>query len=184
MARKRYYIACIPKEPLYNQIFEEQRYLQTAYGLKAMFNSPPHITLHRPFEWEEHKEDVLMQMLGSFKLNAPIDLKLNGYGGFPKRVFYIRVAPCDILNETYFMLRSHVRINLGLTNEFSNAYGFKPHITLAFRDLKPRQYDAIITEFANKVFAATFHVNELSLLKHHTVWTSIYTFGNPNTHSL
>jgi len=89
MARKRYYIACIPKEPLYNQIFEEQRYLQTAYGLKAMFNSPPHITLHRPFEWEEHKEDVLMQMLGSFKLNAPIDLKSKWLWWFSKtRILY------------------------------------------------------------------------------------------------
>jgi 2'-5' RNA ligase len=184
MARKRYYIACIPKEPLFNRIFEEQRYLQSAYGLKAMFNSPPHITLHRPFEWEEHKEEILVQMLSTFKLNTPINLELNGYDGFPKRVFFIRVMPSDILNEAYFMLRSHVRINLGLTNEFSNAYGFKPHITLAFRDLKPKPYDAIIAEYADKVFNATFEFNELSLLKHHKVWTSIYNFGKPNTHSL
>lgn len=180
MARKRYYIACIPEEPVFNRVLSEQQYLHTTYGLKAMFNSPPHITLYRPFEWEEDKEEQLLEALQAFRLYSSIPLNLNGFDGFPKRVLYIRVSPSKRLDETYFGLRSHLRITLGLLNEFSNSYGFNPHITLAFRDLKPRQYDTIIAEYASKIFTGHFNLQHLTLLKHDQIWHPVFTFGHSN----
>ena len=51
----RYFIALIPPEPLFTQIHQLKIYCSEAFGSKAALRSPPHLTLHMPFEWTSKK---------------------------------------------------------------------------------------------------------------------------------
>ncbi len=178
MALARYYLACIPEGPVKFQILDEQKALFERYGLKAMFNSPPHITLYRPFEWEESRESYLTdRLICNFKID-PFDVVVKGFSGFPRRVLFLKIAPNEELQALYKSLRRFMRERLGIINEYSNAYGFTPHITLAFRDLKPALYDALITEYKNRIFEGRFNVSKIWLLKHDRTWKPIVNFGS------
>ena len=61
--RKLYFIAIIPPSPVYEEALELKKYFKEQYGSKAALNSPPHITLHMPFLWNEEKEKKLTERL-------------------------------------------------------------------------------------------------------------------------
>jgi len=54
-----YFIAIVPTSPLSEELLAWKQYFQEHYQSKAALNSPPHITLHMPFEWKEEKAAVL-----------------------------------------------------------------------------------------------------------------------------
>ena len=55
-----YFLAIIPPSPLYEEALELKNYFKENYQSKASLNSPPHITLHMPFQWKQEKEEDLV----------------------------------------------------------------------------------------------------------------------------
>ena len=64
-----YFIAIIPPSPIFEQASELKNHFMQQYQSKAALNSPPHITLHMPFEWKEKKEEELALNLNLFSKN-------------------------------------------------------------------------------------------------------------------
>ena len=52
----RYFIAIIPPEPIHDQIVNIKKDISTKHNTYAALKSPPHITLHMPFNLEHNKE--------------------------------------------------------------------------------------------------------------------------------
>ena len=167
-----YFIAIIPPPPIFGEALGLKNHFKEKYQSKASLNSPPHITLHMPFQWKEDKED---ELIGTFeKLTPavkPFNLKLSGFGSFPPRVLFIDVDKNDSLVNLHQSIHQQCKRELNVFNANYKDKAFHPHLTLAFRDLKKPMYAKAWEEFEHKDFNTEFSVNKFALLKHNgKVW--------------
>jgi 2'-5' RNA ligase len=164
---KLYFIAIIPPAPIYDEAFEQKKYFKVHYNSKASLNSPPHITLHMPFRWNEKKEEELTEQLEQFsKSNQPVAIKLNNFSSFPPRVIFINVVMSEELEKLQKNLQRFCKLVLNLFNANYKELPFHPHLTVAFRDLKKPNYQRAWDEFKMKNFQAEFIADKVALLKH------------------
>ena len=98
--RKQYFVAIIPPSPVFEEVLALKEYFKAIYGSKAALNSPPHITLHMPFLWNEVKEGKLVAKIEDFSMrHDPIKVCLDNFSSFPPRVIFINVTESDVLEE-------------------------------------------------------------------------------------
>src|SRR3954467_4173388 len=105
MSSKKYFLAIVIPDPLFTKIEEIKEHLLSNFGLKGALRSPAHITLHRPFEWQEEKEHLLREKLRSFPAALPFSLRLQGFEAFGNRVIYIAVGSNPKLLDQYNALK-------------------------------------------------------------------------------
>ena len=176
MGVKKYFIAIVIPEPAYSQIEAIKQQLMAEHGLKGALRSPSHITLHRPFEWKEEKEGILIEKLNEFRFSAAFEIELQNFAFFEPRVIYVNVNPNDVLTKLYNELKGFAKKELRLFNEWEDLRGFHPHITVANRDLKKPKFYALQKEFVVKEFSGSFIVNELALLRLENTWETYRVF--------
>jgi len=176
---KLYVIAIIPPPPIYSEALDEKEYFKAHYNSKASLNSPPHITLHMPFKWNEKKEDDLATQLGQFSNdNRAAPIKFNNFSSFPPRVIFINVEMSQELENLQKNLQRYCKRELNLFNANYRELPFHPHLTLAFRDLKKPNYQLAWDEFKEKNFQAEFVADKFALLKHNgKVWKVLQEFN-------
>lgn len=176
---KLYFIAIIPVQPIYDQALALKNHFSDQYKSKASLNSPPHITLHMPFEWKEKKEEILIEKLTLFsKQHSSAELSLKDFNAFPPRVIYIDVVKNDWLENIQRALHRFCKVELNLFNANYKEHPFHPHMTLAFRDLKKEYFKKAWEEFKEKKFEGTFPVTEIVLLKHDgKLWQAYKNFN-------
>jgi 2'-5' RNA ligase len=162
-----YFLAVLPPAPLAEEIMAIQRAMCEQYNSKAALRSPPHITLHMPFQWKEKKEDILIERFQEFaSRQRGFTLKLENFGCFEPRVIFVMVTPSARLETLHNDLYRCCKIHLGLFNARYKNLPFHPHLTIAFRDLKKIRFYEAWKEFSAKPFFASFAVNRIALLKH------------------
>jgi len=162
-----YFIALIPPSPFLEEVQLLKEYFRDQYKSKASLNSPPHITLHMPFQWKDTKEEKLVTALNSFAVGkTPFSIAFNHFACFAPRVIYIDVMPSESLITLQRELHRFCKLELNVFNAQYRDLPFHPHLTLAFRDLKKDQFTTAWQEFQNKKFAGDFTINKITLLKH------------------
>lgn len=167
MNKELYFIAIIPPSPVFEDAMELKNYFKKGYGSRASLNSPPHITLHMPFEWKEGKETFLTEGLSSFaQTQQSFELTLLNFGSFESRVIFIEVVKNDQLELFQKNLHRFCKKEFNLFNANYKEHAFHPHLTVAFRDLKKAEFVKAWDEFREKKFSATCRVNSIVLLKH------------------
>ena len=165
--RKQYFVAIIPPPPAFEEALALKEYFKVKYGSKAALNSPPHITLHMPFLWNEEKEARLVTSLREFaRRHDPIKVCLDNFSSFPPRVIFMNVAESDALSELQKRLHRFFKVELDIYNANYKSRPYHPHLTLAFRDLRKAQYFSAWEEFSMKEFKAEFMADKIALLKH------------------
>jgi 2'-5' RNA ligase len=165
--RKQYFVGIIPPSPVYEEALALKQYFKETYGSKAALNSPPHITLHMPFMWNQEKEKRLITQLQGFSSQYdPIKICLDNFSSFPPRVIFINVTESDALAKLQKNLHRFFKQELDVFNANYRELPYHPHLTLAFRDLKKSQYTLAWQEFSKKEFKAEFMMDKISLLKH------------------
>jgi 2'-5' RNA ligase len=161
----KYFIAIVLPEPLAAFVMELKAHFRDHYKSKASLNSPAHITLHMPFEWNANKEDHLVTTFNKFSID-PFEIQLKNFGCFEPRVIFIDVVKDRNLEECYQKLTAFAKTELHLFNSQYRDQPFHPHVTLAFRDLKKPQFEAAWNEFKFKTYSGSFECRKLTLLKH------------------
>ncbi|WP_268122633.1 2'-5' RNA ligase family protein [Roseivirga pacifica] len=161
----RYFLAIIPPSPLAEEVVGVKKLFAEKYNSKAALRSPAHLTLHMPFLWKERNEEKLIQKLEQAVDFESFQLKLNGFGAFPPRTIFIKNEYSEVLMSLEKELTAFTKRELKLLNSTHNR-GFHPHITVAFRDLKPDQFTLAWQAFEHRPFDAEFAVNSFWLLKH------------------
>jgi len=175
---KKYFIAIVLPPRVFEEAEKIKHELYLTHSLKGALRSPAHITLHRPFEWKEEKENLLLETLNSFKFDDKnIAIELNNFAFFEPRVIYIDVLPNAILVDLHKAVKTFAKTKLGLLNEGNDLRGFHPHVTVAFRDLKKRTFYELKEEFAQKQFGASFNCSQISVLKLTSKWEVLKTFS-------
>jgi 2'-5' RNA ligase len=163
----RYFIASVLPPPLYEGAMQLKRYFADHYHSKAALNSPPHITLHMPFQWRAEKEMGLMDGMKFLASQlVPVKVELDGFGCFAPRVVFIQVISSESLTLMQLQIRQFCKKNLGLFNADYQDLPFHPHVTVAFRDLKKSLFPRAWEEFKSKAFTGEFLADRISLLKH------------------
>ncbi|MEQ1584886.1 MAG: 2'-5' RNA ligase family protein [Cyclobacteriaceae bacterium] len=168
-----YFIAILPPMQIRNEIRLLKEYFRDTYQSKAALNSPPHITLHMPFQWKETKEEKLISALMKFVAGkSEVKVQLNGFSCFAPRVIYINVLESGPLRLLQSDLHRFCKTELNLFNAQYRDTPFHPHLTLAFRDLKKDRFERAWDEFKERKFTGDFIANKITLLKHDgKTWT-------------
>ncbi len=163
-----YFIAVLPHETLADKITLLKHHCKEHFGSGHALNSPPHITLHMPFKWNEKKRPALDTCLSQVAAESQkFQVQLLGFDFFEPRVVFVDVVENQDLKELQKRLSIQMRLDLNLFNADYKDRPFHPHVTIAFRDLKkPRFYEAK-TYFSQQQFAEAFEVRDIVLLKHH-----------------
>jgi 2'-5' RNA ligase len=162
-----YFIAIIPPQPVFDEAWQLKNYFKDHYQSKASLNSPPHITLHMPFEWRVEKEEYLISKLQEFASEHDGGvLQLLNFNAFPPRVIYVDVVKADWLERIQKELHRFCKRELNLFNANYKEHAFHPHLTLAFRDLRKQNFLRAWEEFSNREYQVSFLVSEIALLKH------------------
>jgi 2'-5' RNA ligase len=175
--RAKYFIGLLPPANICEKVENIKLELLKEYKLRGALRSPAHITLHRPFEWREDREQELLELVGKFRPKKKFTITLKNFNCFQPRVIYIDVVENDELRDLYYLVRGHAKKQMGLFNEDDNERGFHAHVTVAFRDLKKQLFYKLWEQFEKREFAAEFEFKGLCLFKLQNKWEVLREFN-------
>ena len=176
---KQYFVAIIPPSPWQEEALALKHYFSERYNSGGALRSPPDITLHMPFRWKEENEDLLIASLTAFAVqHKSFVLAFENFGSFPPRVIFIALRPSEELAMMQTDLQRHVKAELNLFNANYKEHPFRPHLTVAFRDLRKSAFREAWDEFKEK--HGEFAVERIVLLKHNGImWEVFKEFSLP-----
>ncbi len=139
----------------------------------------PHITLKAPFRFPEKQHKHLMTWFTQTPVSVkPFQLELENFGSFANRsrpVIFIQ----PLITEPLVLLQKQViqHFKASFPKYHVEEREFNPHVTVAYRDLKPAMFRLAWKEYQSKPFNAKFSVNNFHLLQHDgKKWNTIHEF--------
>lgn len=160
-----YYIAIVCPSAINEKVLEYKVWMQQQFGCKVALKSPAHITLVAPFYFGSANEKELITALDNFEYNySPLEIQLNDFAHFGKRVIYIRVVENKELESLHNSINSYFH-QLFPSIIKKDDRPFHPHVTIANRDIKPSAFVKAWEYFSNRKFEESFTSNTISLLK-------------------
>ncbi len=164
-ANPLYFVALVPPPSICEEVTAFKQYAAQHFASEHALSSPPHITLIPPFRWPEDQYKRLSTSLTDFSLQAPsFSIKLLHFSSFPPRVIFIDVAENTALINLQEQLAQQFAQLLGIQHK--GPFGFHPHITVAFRDLKKEIFPTAWTHFSEQTYERSFPADQLTLLRH------------------
>lgn len=139
-----YFIAIIPSKEVCDEITVFKLDLANSYGSKAALKVIPHITLKAPFKLPVSGHSLLQEWFQKLYINAdPFQIELKNFGAFNNKnhpVIYLD----PIMNVSLYSLQKEVirsfRISYPELGVMDIELKFKPHVTVAYRDLEPDKF--------------------------------------------
>lgn len=174
---ERFFVALVVPSPLLEQVEQIKQEFSDRYQSRKAFNSPAHITLQSPFDWEpgniQEVEESLTEFVG---YHSPIPIQLDGFAAFPPKVIYVHVVKTPELMALQPALIHHLQTTLPGIKRPSHQ-SFTPHVTVAFRDLTPKNFRQAWPNFEHRSFPGEFTASSLTLLGHNGQrWQSFAEF--------
>ena len=169
-----YYIAVVLPSPLADTVKTLQNRVHTEYHSRAALRSPPHITLQAPFRLVLDQVGVLKQVLTEFASSySPVSIELDGFGCFPPRVVFVRVIENQALSLIQHDLIKTLTEHQIVGSGEQALRAFRPHVTIAFRDLIQRHFRSLWGEVEHKSFVDRFTAGGITLLRHNgKIWAA------------
>jgi len=173
-----FFIALIPNRELRMKIYKIKKDFKRFESIKAL-KVYPHITLKTPFKCSRNGRNELLNWFSQMAIRQKsFSIDLDGFGAFHNKDHPVVFINPGINSELIKMQRE---LMVGFNSLFP-AYvhevdiKFKPHITVAYRDLRPEKFSIAWQEYKHKAFNDVFEVNAIYLLEHDTnKWNIIDT---------
>lgn len=160
-----YFLALLLPEEIADRIVMIKKEVERKYGVRHALNSPPHITLQKPFRRPQTDEPLFLEKISAFaSCQSPFNIELSGFDVFAPRVIFVDVTRSKELQDRYEKLQEFLHAELGFSSHTSG-FGFNPHVTIATRDLK-NYFHEVWDDFKNQNFEADFVSDALAMLKH------------------
>ena len=148
------------------RVLSWKHYMLQHFGCRNALKSPAHITLIPPFELEGEKEEMLKGSLDQFSVGqADFSIGIRNFSHFGNRVIFAGVEDSPDLEKLQTALESW----LSAARLFHLKHAgrpFHPHITIANRDLKQKDFFAAWDHFRSQTYSVDFKAGSLSLLLH------------------
>ncbi len=165
MLKNLYFLGIIPPAEIASEITKMKHFCADQFNTVHALNSPPHITIAAPFKTDPQGEKTLMELLQKeSKTVKPFYIELNGFDHFSKRVVFVSAKPNPAL--TLAQIKFSQIISSVVPPESPRESGFHPHMTIAFRDVQPKQFDGIWSHFKGRDFNRIFQCRAITLLKY------------------
>lgn len=166
-----YFIAILPAHEIRQEVKAFKEYALEHFESGRALRSPAHITLEPPFKWADDQVEVVEACLESFSRNkAPFSIELCDFDAFSPRVIFVAVKENEALIRLQKELKQALKDQLSLISDRPE-YPFHPHMTVAFKDLKKKQFPRAWEYFSNIPYRKTFEAQQLTLLRHNgEVW--------------
>ena len=162
---QKYFLALVPPVEIFDRVHGIKVQIREKFGIKYALKSPPHITLKMPFNFNEVKEELLVaKLIEHLKEQESFLVNMEGVGTFGNRVIFLNIKKSEELLQLQQKLKLFCKQELHLVDELSDR-NFHPHMTVAFKDLKPGQFSEVLTLVNDYSFAAEFSPVNLVLLK-------------------
>jgi 2'-5' RNA ligase len=176
-----YFIALIPKRELREKINVFKKDFATRFKSLKALKVYPHVTLKAPFKLPISAHTELINWFADLHLRQkPSNLQLKDFGVFQNKnspVIYINPV---VTKELQLMQKEIIASFSSIFPEDIHPVDvrFKPHITIAYRDLSPEMFSKAWEEYKLKSFIAEFEVDAFYLLQHDTKkWNIISTYS-------
>ena len=164
--KQRFFVALLPPDFIQDEVRQIQSDFEVRYSSKSTLKSPPHITLIPPFEISSDRIELLQIELEEFaKTRSPFTINLSGFAAFPPQVIYLDVVPNSVLPNLYVDIATTLENTLGIIDPYASR-PFVPHMTVAFRDLTPDNFELAWAEFRDRKINFEFEATNLTLLAH------------------
>ncbi|MCB0665215.1 MAG: 2'-5' RNA ligase family protein [Saprospiraceae bacterium] len=165
MPENLYFLAVVPPKSIADEVEEFRQIMATRFKSKHALKSPPHITLIPPFWWEDHDYPKLRAGINEWlQSRVSIELILRDFNCFKPRVIYVDIEANSELNQMQSDLKAFLKEEWTLDPD--KRPSFHPHLTIAFKDLKPRSFYRAWDYFKQQKYEARFLADELYILKH------------------
>jgi len=170
-----YFVALVLPEDVNAQVLQWKNYMKQHYDCQVALRSRAHITLIPPFWMGADKEPSIINNLDSISNHLPcIRLKTCNFSAFKPRTIFIATEPNPDLSklkgdvDTFFAEKGYpLKVD---------KRPFRPHITIATRDLHKRDFFEAWPYFEQKKFEEEFVISTISLLRHNKVnWDVIHS---------
>jgi len=168
-----FFIGLTVPEPLSSKIQDIKAEFAREYHTRHGLLTIPHITLEPPFsETETGIQQIRGRVAEIARNTEPFEITLDGYGCFGKHAIYLKVLPNSGLDSLFLKIK---QINPLFKQEEGHA--FRPHITLAHRDLKAVAFDMAWKELNMRIFRESYKNESISMLVHRNgLWEIDRTF--------
>jgi 2'-5' RNA ligase len=162
-----YLTALVPPPFLAEEIDDIRKEISSKYGVFAALKPPVHITLFRPANIESSLETFLIKALRPVQhLHTPFIQKLENFDSFNNKTLFVAC----LKNPQLSLLQKNISAIYHKHNidrkENSTSKGFHPHITVAYRDVMPKVFSDMWSDFKNRKFKRNFPVDRFVLFKH------------------
>ena len=173
-----YFIAVIPFRDLRDKVNELKRDIAMRFYSARAQKVMPHITLKAPFHWPATSHATLLKWFDNLKLpEHTFTLALQGFGSFNNKnnpVIFIKPAanlPLILLQRE--LINSFEALEPAVVRPTDK--NFTPHMTIAYRDLTPANFEKAWEEYSHKEFEEQFEINAVHLLQHNGAQWNIIT---------
>lgn len=167
MEKTLWFVAVLLPDEAVAAVRRVQQEIAETCGPRRAMRLVPHITIEPPFRLADSQTPRLLETLERFFSSQPqFDLVLKDFGYFRDDVIFVQVAPCLELLELHARLSNYLRNDSGIISGPPMREGYTPHLTLANRDVTPRQHAAILRLLSGRRFHAAFSVHEICLMRH------------------
>ena len=173
---KIYFFALVPGAPVQQEIMQYKQDAKIMFNSSRSLNSPAHITIIPPFSMELADEDKLSADLSSgLGKVKEFYIELNGFGHFGHKVIFVNVADNQFIKDLNKKLRRVLESYIGLEQNFSDR--FNPHITVAFKDLRPEIFPIAWKYYSEIVYHRVIKIDSIELLRHeNNLWKIVRSF--------
>ena len=159
-------IAIVPPDPMFSFVRMQQHFIAETWGCRQSLRSPPHITLVPPFSLSPAFTELLINtLIETGANNYSFKLASSGFDAFPPRVVFVKPN----LPKELMTLYSHLKDSIGPlipgTGGNDQDRDFHPHITIAYRDIKPEQFRKIWNYYRNIKIKLSVDVDRFCLLE-------------------
>ncbi len=150
-----YFIAIVLPQNLDEKILQYKKWMAEKYGCKVGLKSPAHITIAPPFWMNEELERTLVGDIEKISNETfSFDIITNSFSSFSPRTLFIAVEASEKLNGLKKLSDTFFRnTNYGMKIENRP---FHPHITIATRDLRKKDFWEAWEYFKDKIFREEF----------------------------
>jgi 2'-5' RNA ligase len=176
-------VCLVPPVSIVEDIDEIRSYISEKFNVHESLKRPAHITLFPPVKLSSQEaEKRFFKALEDAAFSTPFTQVLRNFNSFPEHTFYLDVER----NEEIINLEKQIKKELLplKLQEKRDTNKFNPHLTLAFKDVKPPVFQQISAEFKDRKFKREFLVSSFSVYKHQDKrWQPYkeFTFKHPDT---